>query len=112
MPIYEYECGKCGTFEATQRITDKSLSRCPTCKGKVKKLISNTSFQLKGTGWYVTDYARKDNKSTAEKTSKVDKAAKSETKNDAKAGAESDGGKKDSTEKAAPKPAASESSTS
>jgi putative FmdB family regulatory protein len=60
MPIYEYECQKCGTFEATQKITEKPLGKCPTCKGKIKKLISNTSFQLKGTGWYVTDYARKD----------------------------------------------------
>jgi putative FmdB family regulatory protein len=60
MPIYEYECQKCGTFEATQKITDKPLGKCPTCKGKIKKLISNTSFQLKGTGWYITDYARKD----------------------------------------------------
>src|SRR5687768_3675395 len=59
MPIYEYACQKCGTFEMTQRITDEPLSKCPTCKGKVKKLISNTSFQLKGTGWYITDYARK-----------------------------------------------------
>src|SRR3990167_10016105 len=59
MPIYEYKCQNCGTFEMTQRITDKSLGKCPTCKGKVKKLISNTSFQLKGTGWYITDYARK-----------------------------------------------------
>lgn len=59
MPIYEYRCDKCGTFEITQRITEKPLGKCPTCKGKVKKLISNTSFQLKGTGWYVTDYARK-----------------------------------------------------
>src|SRR5436305_15224996 len=60
MPIYEYQCQKCGTFEVTQRITEKPLGKCPSCKGKVKKLISNTSFQLKGTGWYVTDYARKD----------------------------------------------------
>jgi putative FmdB family regulatory protein len=60
MPIYEYQCAKCGTFEATQRITDRPLAKCPTCRGKVKKLISNTSFQLKGTGWYITDYARKD----------------------------------------------------
>ena len=59
MPVYEYECQKCGTFETTQRITEEPLSKCPTCKGKVKKLISNTSFQLKGTGWYITDYARK-----------------------------------------------------
>ena len=61
MPIYEYQCQKCGTFEVTQRITEKALSKCPTCKAKVKKLISNTSFQLKGTGWYLTDYARKSN---------------------------------------------------
>jgi putative FmdB family regulatory protein len=73
MPIYEYECQKCGTFEVTQRITEKSLSKCPTCKNKVKKLISNTSFQLKGTGWYVTDYARKGQNGDA----KDDKAAKS-----------------------------------
>lgn len=63
MPIYEYHCQKCGEFEVTQRITENPLSRCPTCKGKVKRLISNTSFQLKGTGWYVTDYARKDQRS-------------------------------------------------
>jgi len=59
MPIYEYDCENCGTFEVTQRITDKPLRRCPTCKGKVGKLISSTSFQLKGSGWYVTDYASK-----------------------------------------------------
>ena len=59
MPIYEYRCEKCGEFEVTQRITDDPLKRCPTCRSKVKKLISNTSFQLKGSGWYVTDYGRK-----------------------------------------------------
>ena len=87
MPIYEYQCVKCGTFEITQRITEKPLGKCPTCKGKVKKLISNTSFQLKGTGWYITDYARKGNgepktdKPAAE--SKSDKSA-SESKTDSK----------------------------
>ncbi len=58
MPIYEYRCEKCGDFEQTQRITDPALDRCPTCRRKVRRLISNTSFQLKGSGWYVTDYAR------------------------------------------------------
>ena len=68
MPIYEYGCENCGTFEVTQRITDKPLRRCPTCKGKVGKLISSTSFQLKGSGWYVTDYAgKKDAKGAKEK---------------------------------------------
>ncbi len=58
MPIYEYKCSICGVFEVTQRITEDPLEKCPTCQGEVRKLISNTSFQLKGTGWYVTDYGR------------------------------------------------------
>jgi putative FmdB family regulatory protein len=93
MPIYEYKCQKCGTFEVTQRITEKPLGKCPTCRGKVKKLISNTSFQLKGTGWYITDYARKgangdakggdakgDNGSKSTSESKSSAESKSETK--------------------------------
>src|SRR5271165_5496134 len=59
MPIYEYKCNKCGVFELTRRITDKPLRKCPTCKGRVERIISNTSFVLKGTGWYVTDYAKR-----------------------------------------------------
>src|SRR2546426_4775296 len=100
MPIYEYDCGTCGTFEVSQRITDKPLSRCPTCKGKVKKLISNTSFQLKGTGWYVTDYARKDTKG-AEKTpaAQGEKAASTETKSDGKTTTASDTKEKPAAEK-------------
>ena len=58
MPIYEYRCEQCGTFEEMQRITDPPLERCPKCQRKVRRLISSTSFQLKGTGWYATDYAR------------------------------------------------------
>jgi putative FmdB family regulatory protein len=80
MPIYEYQCQKCGTFEATQRITDKPLAKCPTCKGKVKKLISNTSFQLKGTGWYVTDYARKGKNGESKGDSKSEDKSESSTK--------------------------------
>jgi len=59
MPIYEYHCSKCGNFETMQKMSDKPLIQCPTCRRKVTKLISSTSFQLKGSGWYVTDYARK-----------------------------------------------------
>lgn len=58
MPIYEYQCDNCGVFECSQRITEDPLKKCPTCKGKVKRLISNTSFMLKGSGWYATDYGR------------------------------------------------------
>jgi putative FmdB family regulatory protein len=85
MPIYEYQCEKCGTFEATQRITEKPWAKCPTCKAKVKKLISNTSFQLKGTGWYVTDYARKGKSdSKSENGSKSSSEPKTDSKTEAK----------------------------
>ncbi len=60
MPIYEYECLKCGEMhEAQQKFSDRPLSKCPSCGGTLKKIISNTSFILKGTGWYKTDYASK-----------------------------------------------------
>ena len=60
MPIYEYKCRKCGKqFEAFQGITEPELKSCRYCKGKVNKLVSLSSFALKGSGWYVTDYAGK-----------------------------------------------------
>lgn len=60
MPIYEYRCEKCGRqFEVIQKLSDEPLKTCASCQGKLTKLISQTSFQLKGTGWYVTDYAGK-----------------------------------------------------
>jgi putative FmdB family regulatory protein len=97
MPIYEYQCQKCGTFEVSQRITEKPLGKCPTCKAKVKKLISNTSFQLKGTGWYVTDYARKgqngdsksDNGSKSASESKSESSSTSKDKSSAESKSES-----------------------
>lgn len=95
MPIYEYDCQKCGTFEVTQRITDRPLGKCPTCKGKIRKLISNTSFQLKGTGWYITDYARK-GKSGEGKSEETAKPA-ADSKSDGK---KTETGTKSSTEKA------------
>jgi putative FmdB family regulatory protein len=61
MPTYEYYCEKCkNTFETIQKINDKPLAKCPKGHTGVKRLISNTSFVLKGSGWYVTDYARKE----------------------------------------------------
>jgi putative FmdB family regulatory protein len=58
MPIYEYECADCGKIdEVLQKFSDKPLKKCRSCSGKVHKLISQSSFHLKGTGWYVTDYA-------------------------------------------------------
>jgi putative FmdB family regulatory protein len=67
VPIYEYQCTNCGrTVEVMQRITDEPLQKCPTCKGKLRRLISLTSFQLKGTGWYATDYRDKGKKGKRE----------------------------------------------
>jgi putative FmdB family regulatory protein len=58
MPVYEYQCESCGAVhEIIQKYSDIPVTKCPACGGSVKKLISNTSFVLKGTGWYKTDYA-------------------------------------------------------
>jgi putative FmdB family regulatory protein len=80
MPIYEYRCKNCGDFEEMQRITDPPLGRCPTCGGSVRRLISNTSFQLKGSGWYVTDYARAGAGNGAKKAGGAESPAAAETK--------------------------------
>lgn len=60
MPLYEYQCTACGEIEeAIQKFSDPPLATCRHCSGKLNKLISQSSFHLKGTGWYVTDYSRK-----------------------------------------------------
>jgi putative FmdB family regulatory protein len=60
VPIYEYQCRACGRItEALQKFSDPPLNDCPHCRGNLHKLISHTTFHLKGTGWYVTDYAGK-----------------------------------------------------
>ncbi len=88
MPIYEYQCTACGDVEEVlQKFSDKPIKKCRHCSGKVQKLISNSSFHLKGTGWYVTDYANKSKKSSpssesTEKTTtnKPDKSKKTPDK--------------------------------
>ena len=77
MPIYEYECTKCGKIEeALQKFSDKPLTKCKYCSGKLTKLVSQSSFHLKGSGWYVTDYAAKNR--DAKKPSQEPKASKSD----------------------------------
>ncbi len=78
MPIYEYKCKKCGgQFEAFQGISDPELKSCKFCRGKVQKLVSLSSFSLKGSGWYVTDYKGKKPSSTVknEKTETSESSA-------------------------------------
>ena len=60
MPLYEYQCEQCGhRFEVIQKFSDAPLADCPKCSGAVRKLLSSPAIQFKGTGWYITDYARK-----------------------------------------------------
>ncbi len=80
MPIYEYQCTKCGeVFEAFQKITDEPLTHCKFCNSKVEKLISHSSFQLKGSGWYLTDYARRSSSPAADKPKSSESSEKAET---------------------------------
>ncbi len=59
MPLYEYACAGCGRFEVIQKFSDSPLTTCPRCGKSVEKLPSAPAIQFKGTGWYITDYARK-----------------------------------------------------
>ncbi len=81
MPIYEYKCNVCGhRFEKLQSFSEEPVKTCPQCGGEVKKLISRSSFILKGSGWYATDYARKNGGSSSSSTSSTssqDSSAKS-----------------------------------
>lgn len=59
MPLYEYQCQACGhRFEKIQKFSDAPLTTCPACGGAVEKLLSSPAIQFKGSGWYITDYAR------------------------------------------------------
>lgn len=82
MPIYEYECTQCGGIEeALQKFSDKPLKKCRHCSGKLNKLVSQSSFQLKGTGWYVTDYADRSKKASPDSEKKnSDPSSKPEKK--------------------------------
>ena len=86
MPIYEYECRKCGAHtEAFQKLNDKPLTKCRKCGGKLEKKLSAPAIQFKGTGWYVTDYAgkaTKGDKSESESSTetKSEKSEKADTK--------------------------------
>ena len=79
MPVYEYQCTKCGQIEeALQKISESPLETCSHCKGHLKKLISQSTFHLKGSGWYVTDYGG--SKTSAEKKPDKKSDKKVETK--------------------------------
>jgi putative FmdB family regulatory protein len=100
MPIYEYECRKCKAHtEAFQKVTDKPLTKCPKCGGRLDKRISAPAIQFKGSGWYVTDYAgkaTKDERSESDKMTADTSTDKTDKKKD------SSPAKKTSEKKASP----------
>src|SRR5215472_7868681 len=85
MPIYEYRCAKCGkTIEVIQKMSDKPLKKHEQCGGALTKLISAAGFQFKGTGWYVTDYARKSSGESKEASSDKKTESKETSSNGSK----------------------------
>jgi putative FmdB family regulatory protein len=80
MPIYEYKCQSCHKlFEYIQKVNDALRTECEECHGKLEKLVSSTSFQLKGTGWYVTDFKNTD-KNADKKTTSEEKPTQDDKK--------------------------------
>ena len=93
MPLYEYECNECqNRCERIQKFSDPPVESCPTCSGKVRKLISSAAIQFKGTGWYVTDYAQKSKPSDGsgdQQDTEGQKTGKADDKSSPAAGSES-----------------------
>jgi putative FmdB family regulatory protein len=92
LPLYEYLCPKCGRFELIRKFSDATVTTCPTCGSEVQKLLSAPAIQFKGTGWYITDYARKDGKSGTGESSKGPSGKSDGAKSE---GGKSEGGKSD-----------------
>jgi putative FmdB family regulatory protein len=94
MPIYEYRCTSCGhTLEVIQKLSDKPLTKCTECSGKLEKLISRSAFLLKGGGWYAQGYGASNGGSGSKSSKPAGEGGKSDG---AKAeGGKSDGGKSD-----------------
>jgi len=97
MPLYEYECAKCGhRAEVIQRVGDGPIGPCSECGEEMKRLLSAPSFQFKGSGWYVTDYARKSGASEEPVKPKKSKSTDSDAKTSTAKESSSKGSKKDS----------------
>ena len=108
MPLYEYECDSCGhRFEVIQKFSDAPIDKCPKCGSTVRKLMSSPAIQFKGSGWYITDYAKKDSTaatkaggpkdgSSSTTTTTTDSGSSSDTKSTATTPAASTATKSDS----------------
>jgi putative FmdB family regulatory protein len=115
MPLYEYECEACGArFEHIQKFSDPPIEVCPSCgEKKVQKLLSSPAIQFKGSGWYITDYARKGGKETdaAAKDSKESTESKKESKESGESKTESKESKEPKTKSPSSAPATSSKDT-
>jgi putative FmdB family regulatory protein len=90
MPIYEYQCKKCHhRFERIQKFSDAKIKKCPDCGGPVEELLNAPAVQFKGSGWYVTDYARKSGDSHTRKHDKKESAKESNSSSDGSSKTES-----------------------
>jgi len=99
MPLYEYQCKKCGhRFERIQLFSDAMVNKCPECGGKVEQMISAPAVQFKGSGWYVTDYAKKGS-SASKSESKSDSDGKGDSSKDSGSKDKDSGSKKESKAK-------------
>jgi putative FmdB family regulatory protein len=104
MPIYEYECRKCKAHtEAFQKVSDKPLTKCRKCGGKLEKQISASAIQFKGSGWYVTDYAGKTTKNDKSESESVSETKSENTDKSDKKPKETSPAKKTSEKPSSPK---------
>jgi len=91
MPLYEYQCEKCGRFERIVKFSDPPLAACPTCGGPVAKLFSSPAIQFKGSGFYITDYPKKSSaEASGNKSSSSEKSDKSSGSSDKSSSEKSD----------------------
>jgi putative FmdB family regulatory protein len=111
LPLYEYECPKDGIFELVRKFSDPPLAACPTCAGPIEKLVSAPAIQFKGTGWYITDYARKSTGGEAAGNKDAGNKDGGSKDKSSKDGGKKDGGSTDKGSSDASKPAASGSSS-
>ena len=98
MPLYEYECKKCHhRFEKIQKFSDRMVRKCPDCGGPVEQMISAPAVQFKGSGWYVTDYAKKSSAQSSADGSGKDssKEDKSKSESSSKEGSSKEGSSKE-----------------
>jgi putative FmdB family regulatory protein len=111
MPLYEYKCKKCGhQFEKIQKYSDRMVKKCPDCGGRVEQTITAPAVQFKGTGWYVTDYAKKS--SGLSSSDGGSKDSKKEDKSKSDSGAKESSSKESSSKETSSKESSSSSSSS